>query len=100
MATGAWPLFHLKSFAAVTGPKEDEWLVKTIAWIFILSGAQLWRSADEADARLLGLGWPAIIGGADIYYTLIRKRIRNVYLLDAVLQAGFILAWLMPSRRP
>src|SRR5439155_14802188 len=29
-ATGLWPLLHMRSFEAVTGPKREDWLVKTV----------------------------------------------------------------------
>ena len=29
-ATGLWPLMHMPSFEAVTDPKEDKWLVRTV----------------------------------------------------------------------
>jgi hypothetical protein len=28
--TGVWPIPHLQSFEAVTGPKKERWLVKTM----------------------------------------------------------------------
>jgi hypothetical protein len=30
LATGLWPLVHLPSFEAVTGPKTDDWLVHMV----------------------------------------------------------------------
>jgi hypothetical protein len=29
-ATGLWPILWMRSFEAVTGPKQDHWLVKTV----------------------------------------------------------------------
>jgi hypothetical protein len=31
VATGVWPLVHIRWFEAVTGPKVDKWLVGTVA---------------------------------------------------------------------
>jgi hypothetical protein len=90
---GLWPLISLKSFEAVSGKKEDEWLVMTVAWLFVLSGLELWKSAEDRDVALLGLGWAAIIGGADIYYSAVKKRISKMYLFDAVTEALIIVAW-------
>ena len=28
VVTGVWPLLHMASFEAVTGPKTDDWLVR------------------------------------------------------------------------
>lgn len=30
LAAGLWPIVSLHSFEAVTGPEQDDWLVKTI----------------------------------------------------------------------
>lgn len=30
VASGLWPLLHMRSFEAVTGPKRDKWLVNTV----------------------------------------------------------------------
>ena len=30
LLTGIWPVLHIESFMAVTGPKTDIWLVKTV----------------------------------------------------------------------
>jgi len=39
--TGLWPLVSLRSFEKVTGPKADDWLVKTVgALIAVLSRGQ------------------------------------------------------------
>jgi hypothetical protein len=29
LVTGVWPLVSMRTFASVTGPKVDKWLVKT-----------------------------------------------------------------------
>jgi hypothetical protein len=97
--SGAWPALHLRSFEKVTGPKQDEWLVKTISWLFILSSVALWKASKDEDVRVLGIGWPAIIGGADIYYALFKNRIKKVYLIDAAVQMSILTAWLQKSRK-
>lgn len=91
--SGLWPLVNLRSFEAVTGRKQDRWLVKTIGWLFVLSGYVLLRSPDKKDAARLGMGWAAIIGGADVYYGGIRHRISRIYLLDVPIQMAIITAW-------
>jgi len=39
--TGVWPLLHRRSFEAVTGPKQDWWLVKTVGVLVSTIGASL-----------------------------------------------------------
>ena len=36
--TGLWPLFSLRTFMAVTGPKVDGWLVKTVGLLLSVTG--------------------------------------------------------------
>lgn len=92
---GVWPLLHLKSFEAVTGPKTDKWLVKTIGWLFIVIGLQLWLGSDQpGEVSVLGLGAAAVVGGADVYYSL-KGRISRVYLLDVLPQLVFCVWWLV-----
>src|SRR5262245_26510628 len=41
LATGLWPLVHMDSFLAVTGPKTDLWLVRTVGALIAVIGASL-----------------------------------------------------------
>lgn len=91
---GLWPLLHMPSFQAVTGPKVDTWLVRSIAWLFIVIAVQLWVAAEPWQVAVIGIGSAAVIGGADLYYGL-QHRISRVYLLDAVPQAVFVIGWLV-----
>lgn len=93
---GLWPLLHYRSFEAVTGKKIDTWLVKTIAWLFIVIGVQLWTS-DPQEMVLLGLGSAFAVGAADIYYSFIKQRISWVYTLDALPQIIFVILWLVSA---
>jgi hypothetical protein len=38
---GIWPLFSMRTFEAVTGPKTDRWLVKTMGVLIAVIGAVL-----------------------------------------------------------
>src|SRR3954468_22770238 len=66
---GAWPLLHMRSFEAVTGPKVDEWLERTTAGIMVAIGApQLWaarRDGVTPDPAAHG-GGAGGGGGADV----------------------------------
>ncbi|HEX2022926.1 MAG TPA: hypothetical protein VHH36_09430, partial [Candidatus Thermoplasmatota archaeon] len=46
-ATGAWPLLHMPSFLAVTGPKTDLWLVDTVGALVLVVGAVLLLAAGR-----------------------------------------------------
>ncbi|MEA2604427.1 MAG: hypothetical protein QOF89_5419 [Acidobacteriota bacterium] len=96
LVTGLWPLLHMPSFLAVTGPKVDLWLVKTVGVLIavigvtLLAGARRWTIGPEL--ILLAVGSAASLAGVDLIYAL-ADRIPDVYLLDAVAEAGLIVLW-------
>jgi hypothetical protein len=102
LVTGLWPLVHMRSFEAVTGPKLEGWLVKTVGLLIGSIGAALLTSArSSAAARpvlVLGTTSAAVLAGVDVYYVA-KRRIKPIYLLDAALELAFVVAWSL-SRRP
>lgn len=100
LITGLWPLFHIKSFIKVTGPKTDIWLVKVFgALVAEIGVVTMWLVvAGKADrqVRLLSSGNAAVLALFDLYY-FARGRLSPAYLLDAVLELAFITAtWWTP----
>lgn len=100
IGTGLWPLLHLRSFLAVTGPKSEIWLLKTFSALITAVGVALGRASVEPSpppsAWTLAVGSAAALGGADVWYVL-KHRISPVYLLDAVIQ-GLLIATMVRSR--
>lgn len=94
IVTGIWPVLHMKSFEAVTGPKTDKWLVRTVALMITCSGIIFIRFADEEAALWLGILNAFTLTGIDVYYSL-KKVIRKIYLLDAVVEMGFVIAYVL-----
>ncbi len=96
--TGLWPLVHLPSFLAVTGPKVDLWLVRTVGTLVLAMGAALLVAGLEREAGVswLLLGWGSALGLAviDVWYVL-RGRIRRIYLADAVVELALATAWVV-----
>lgn len=96
LATGAWPLLHMNSFEAVTGPKRDRWLVKTVGALVAVTGALLSAGAvrGRVSADLVGLaaGEAAALTGIDIVYVA-KGRISKVYLLDALAELLLLAGW-------
>ena len=94
---GLWPLLHLHSFEAVFGPKTDRWLVKTVSGLLIVNGlAQLRTTASLesiAQARRLGVGTAAVLAVIDLIYVP-AGRISKMYLINAAVEIGWIMAWL------
>ena len=94
--TGVWPIVHIRSFMAVTGPKHDKWLVKTvgvlITVIAVVIGMAAYRGTVDAEVIALAIGSAAALGAVDVIYVACRV-IPRIYLLDAVAEAVLIAAW-------
>jgi hypothetical protein len=98
VATGVWPVMHRRSFEAVSGRKHDFWLAETVGLITAAIGLSLClasrRKEPSPEAQLLGVAAAAGFAAIDLRYGLTR-RIRPVYLLDALLQLSFLRRALM-----
>ena len=102
VVTGLWPIFHLRSFEAVTGPKLEGWLVKTVGSLITAIGGTLMLAGSRRrvtpEVRLLAVGSAAALAAVDVLYTS-RKRISPIYLLDAATELGLIAGWAWASTR-
>jgi len=94
-ATGLWPLVHMRSFEAVTGPKNDDWLVRMVGLLTVAIGGALWPRASTgaipSQIRALAIGAAASYFAIDLVYSA-RRVISPIYLLDAVAETGLLLA--------
>ncbi len=99
IVSGAWPLVHLRSFMAVTGPKREGWLVQTFGLFLAAFGAGLLpgRHAERATQERMAVLGALSLAAADAYFVA-RRRISPVYLADAAVEVGLV-GWLMASRR-
>jgi hypothetical protein len=101
LASGIWPLVSIRTFERVTGPKVDDWLVRTVGVLAATIGGVLTfrslRGRGEPDP-LLGAGAALAFAAVDANYAG-RGRISKVYLLDAVAEAALGLGWLVAARR-
>lgn len=99
LATGVWPLVHIESFVAVTGPKTDIWLVKTVGLLVTAIGivliSAIWRRRITLEICLLGVLSAAGLASIDIYYSVVVDVIWDIYLLDAIPEIAFIAIWLV-----
>jgi hypothetical protein len=96
VAGGLWPLLYRRSFEAVFGPKDDRWLVHTVAGLLTVIGyAQLKATTPHAwpHARRLGLGTATTLLTIDVVYVA-RGRLRPTYLLDVAGEAALLVGWL------
>jgi hypothetical protein len=93
---GAWPLVWLRSFEWVFGKKRDVYLQKVSGLFFLGSGIALLLAEPTEDgmaaARRIGVGAAAVYLAVDLVYVP-RRDIPATYLLDAVMEAGWLYAW-------
>jgi hypothetical protein len=93
---GIWPLLHMPSFLAVTGPKTDLWLVQTVALLLVAIGGAMLTAAYRREYQpalgVLAVAGAAAMAGIDLYYAL-NDRIWNTYLIDAAAEILLIAAW-------
>jgi hypothetical protein len=96
IAGGLWPVLHIRSFEAITGPKFDRWLVKTVGLLLSVIGVGLLRAAKEgrvtSELRFIGSGASIALTAIDVVYVS-RRRISPIYLLDGVAHMTAVLAW-------
>ena len=94
---GLWPVVHLRSFFALTGPKREGWLVQTFGLFLAASGVSLLANADggrRAQERMAVLGSVAL-AMCDMYFVA-RRRLGPIYLADAAVE--LLLAGAVVSR--
>lgn len=105
LATGVWPLVSLWTFEAVTGPKTDHWLVRTVGVLAAVIGVGLLvgvrRRRPGLETLTLGLASALGFAGVDVVYVL-TGTIGPLYLADAAVQLVLVtlLVRAIPSRRP
>lgn len=96
LVTGVWPLLHLRSFEALTGPKADRWLVKTVGGLVASTGAALavagYRRQIAPELVLVAVGNAATLTVINVV-CVARRRISPIYLLDALPELGLIAGW-------
>jgi hypothetical protein len=97
LITALWALIDIHSFMAVTGPKTDLWLVKTVAVLLIPISVSLILPAFFTSTiwQPLLVGLLSAIGLAiiDFYYS-VNNTIDEIYMLDGILQCVFVIAWI------
>jgi hypothetical protein len=105
--TGVWPLVSMETFKWVTGERGktdhlatglnvDHWLIVTVAVLILAISlsilAAAWRRRAVFEVAVLGMAAATGLAIVDVFYVT-RGIIEPIYLVDAVLQAVFIVAW-------
>lgn len=96
LATGVWPLLDPRSFQAVTGPKTDVWLVKTVGVLVGVIGGVLLTSGIRRrvprEVGTIAAGSALGLAAIDTVYAS-RGRISPIYLADAAVEVALAGAW-------
>jgi hydrogenase/urease accessory protein HupE len=94
--TGLWPLISMATFEAVSGPKVEDWLVRTVGVLVTVIGLVLLAAAMKnqigAPVRVLAIGSAAGLAFIDFYYAM-RGVIWPVYILDGIVEILLIGVW-------
>jgi hypothetical protein len=99
VTSGLWPLLHMRSFEAVSGPKVDRWLVKTVAGLMVVNGLVQLTGAQSSPkaSRDLGVGTALCLAAVDLRYAS-TGRISKVYLIDAAIELAWVAVWAATAR--
>lgn len=101
LAGGAWPIVSLRSFEWVYGKKTDIFLQKTVGGLLVSVGyAQLAAEPSTkglAVARRIGISTALTLLTVDLFY-IPKGEMRNTYVQDALMEVGWIIAWLRATR--
>lgn len=103
LVTGLWPIVSRPTFEAVTGPKTDYWLVRTVGALASVIGTTLgvasYRNRVSSELAVLGIGSALAFGVVDVFYTT-TGRISRVYLVDAAVECLIAGGWASALQRP
>ncbi len=95
IATGIWPFVSMRAFEAVTGPKVDRWLVKTVGALVAVIGSALALASRRRQLApeivLVAAGSAAALATIDVVYVA-KRRIAPTDLADAAIQVGLLTA--------
>lgn len=94
LVTGLWPIVHMRSFEWITGPKNDDWLVYTVGLLLAVIGCVLLTNSRHDHRRdIIGLaaGTAIVLAAIETFYVA-AGTISPVYLLDTIVELGFVAA--------
>jgi hypothetical protein len=98
LITAVWALVDIKSFMAVTGPKKDVWLVKTVSVLLIAISFSfmiyLYRRNDWLPPAVLAISCCIGLTIIDCFYSF-NNTISAIYLGDAVVQFILTICWVI-----
>lgn len=91
--TGLWPLFSMRTFELITGPKRDDFLVHMVGALAAAVGLALLVAAlsrsPSIESVVLGIASAVAFAGIDLFYGL-QQVLPAVYLVEAIVEIGII----------
>lgn len=97
LVTGIWPVIHIQSFMAVTGPKTDIWLVKMVALLSVSIALTILLQKKHTNGFILNILTALSFLIIDLYYAL-STVISPIYLTDAGIQLLFVILFILPFK--
>jgi hypothetical protein len=104
LPTGIWPLIPrigIPTFEWFTGPKVDRWLVQTVGALVGVIGIVIGRARANdritPEIEALAIGSAVSLAAVDVVFVG-RRRIRPIYLGDALMNLVIVAAWLAGRR--
>lgn len=91
LATGLWPILHLRSFAAIAGPKPDAFQTAVSGALYAATGATLVASTQRRRPDGESLVLSATVSAATIAITLRHVRTVRWTLIAALAPEAFYL---------
>ncbi|MGV3762219.1 hypothetical protein [Parapedobacter sp.] len=93
VVTGIWPILNMASFITATWPKQDVWLVEMVGLLSTSIGLTYLVTSLRKQHLPILLGYATSLSFLvmDIIYVT-NGEIDRIYLLDAIVQAIFIIA--------
>ena len=95
LGTGPTAIAFPRTFQAITGPKRDMWLAKTMGGLITVIGAALLEGTRATEPsnelKFLAAGSALVLGASDLIYGG-QGRNTRVYYLDAAAQAALLAA--------
>jgi len=89
----------MRGFERITGPKADDWLVRTVGMLALGFGAVLGRDALRGQPDpVAGIAGALPFALASGWYGG-TGRISRIYLLDAAVEVAFVVAWIALADR-
>ena len=99
VGSGLWPLVHLRSFEALSGPRGEGPRVRRLGALMAGVGAVLLQGARRERVtpvlRRVAVSSALVLAAVDVAYARAGRHRVAVFALDAALQLALVGAWVL-----